>query len=177
MSSRSFGQTLTSLEHLSEAVATYTARAAEKLRSQGSLAGAITVFIRTGYDQSMQPQYSNDIEMTLPSATSFTPELIQQALIGLKAIYKPGYHYKKAGVYLSNIVPDSFVQPDLFADFSLLLHYRKLRLMYVIDAINRQWGKDAIFFVSQGIEQVWKMRQARCSPRYTTHWTELLSVN
>ncbi len=177
MSSKTFGQTVTSLEHLSEAVATYTARAAEKLRSQGSLTGTITVFIRTNYGQSMLPQYSNDIVMKLPSATSFTPELIQQALTGLKAIYKPGYQYQKAGVYLSNIVPDNVVQPDLFADFSLLLHYRKLYLMSVIDAINRKWGKDTIFFASQGIERVWKMRQARRSPRYTTHWTELLAIN
>jgi DNA polymerase V len=177
MCSKSFGQTVTTLEHLSEAVATYTARAAEKLRSQGSLAGTITVFIRTNYGQSMLPQYSNDIVMTLPTATSFTPELIEQALRGLKAIYKPGYQYQKAGVYLSNIVPDSVVQPDLFADFSLLLYYRKLYLMTVIDAINRKWGKDTIFFASQGIERVWKMRQRKLSPRYTTHWTELLSVN
>jgi DNA polymerase V len=43
---KSFGKEITSLEEMAEAVSTYTARAAEKLREQDSLAARITVFLR-----------------------------------------------------------------------------------------------------------------------------------
>lgn len=45
--SKSFGKEITSREEMAEAVCTYTARAAEKLREQESLASRITVFLRT----------------------------------------------------------------------------------------------------------------------------------
>ena len=47
MSSRSFGQSVYDLDELEEAVATYISRAAEKLRAQHSVAGAVTVSIMT----------------------------------------------------------------------------------------------------------------------------------
>jgi DNA polymerase V len=47
IASRSFGKLVTSFNELSESVATHIARAAEKLRLQNSVTGAITVFVQT----------------------------------------------------------------------------------------------------------------------------------
>ena len=47
MSSRSFGTPVMDIEELQEAVATYISRAAEKLRQQKSVAGAVYVFLET----------------------------------------------------------------------------------------------------------------------------------
>jgi len=123
-----------------------------------------------------KPQYTNSFSLRLPYPTSFTPELIAYALQGLRAIYKEGYRYQKAGVYLTRIVPDASIQPDLFAEVVLDQHYKKLRLMSIVDALNTIYGRDTLFFAVQGSTRSWKMRQSRLSPRYTTRWSELLSV-
>jgi DNA polymerase V len=176
MCSKSFGRDVTRFEELEEVVATYTARAAEKLRSQDSLASCITVFIRTNAFKKDSPQYSNSFSLRIPYPTAFTPELIRYALNGLKAMYRDGYSYKKAGVYLTRIVPQEAVQPDLFAEFSLYDYYKQARLMYIVDAINKIYGRDILFFAIQGITRSWKMRQSRLSSRFTTQWSEILTI-
>ncbi len=176
MCSKSFGRDVTRLEELEEVVATYAARAAEKLRSQDSLASCITVFVRTNAFKKDSPQYSNSFSLRIPYPTAFTPELIRYALNALKAMYKDGYNYKKAGVYLTKIVPREGIQPDLFSEFSLYNYYRQARLMHIVDAINKIYGRDTLFFAVQGITRSWKMRQSRLSARFTTQWSEILTI-
>jgi DNA polymerase V len=176
MCAKTFGREITSQEELEEAVANYTARAAEKLRSQHSLASCISVFIQTNRFKKGIPQHSANLSRHLQFPTAFTPDLIKQALEAVRAIYRPGHGYRKAGVYLSKIVPDENVQPDLFGGFSLSVHYKQMRLMSIVDVINKVYGRDTLFFAAQGIARPWKMRQERRSLRYTTKWSELLSV-
>src|SRR5260370_42623941 len=114
MSSKSFGRPIESLTELEEAVATYTARAAEKLRKQGSVAAHISVFIHTNAFQKELPQYANSSARSILFPTAFTPELIGYALGLLRSIFKDGYLYKKAGVYLSKIMPQEHIQFVLF---------------------------------------------------------------
>jgi DNA polymerase V len=176
MSSRSFGKPINQLHQLEEAIANYTARAAEKLRDQDSLVLCISVFIQTNVFQKDAPQYSKSISKTLPFPTAFTPDLITAALEALHSIYQPGYTFKKAGVYFSKIVSQESIQFDLFGEFTVEGHVKKTKLMCVVDLLNRLLGHDTIFFGAQGIARDWKMRQERRSPRYTTQWNELLSI-
>lgn len=176
MCARSFGKEITSQEEMAEAVTTYTARVAEKLREQDSLAGRITVFLRTNGFHEGAPQYSNSFTIDLPYPTAFTPELFTYALSALRAIYKEGYSYKKTGVELSKITPMPVVQPDLFGEVSLDEYERQGRFMFIMDAINRIYGRDTLFFAVQGVARTWRMRQQRLSGRYTTQWSELLTV-
>lgn len=103
MSSRSFGQLVYDLAELEEAVASYVAKAAEKLRHQDSLAGGMQVYIRTNVFKPEVPQYQRSVTVPLPNATDDTRVLTRWALRVLRRIYRPGYH--KAGIMLSNIVP------------------------------------------------------------------------
>lgn len=176
MSAKSFGRPLELLEELEQAVATYTARAAEKLRKQGSVAAHISVFLHTNYFQSEQPQYANSASTTILFPTAFTPALIGYALVLLRGIYQRGYKYKKAGVLLTKIKPQDRIQGDLFGEFSLEQYEKQARLMKAVDVINSVWGKDTLFFGAQGLTRTWQMRQERRSPRSTTRWNELLSV-
>jgi DNA polymerase V len=176
MTSKSFGRSVEHLEELEEAVATYTTRAAEKLRSQGSLASCISVFLQTSHFTKNTPHYANSASRTILFPTSFTPDLIGHALDILRSIYREGYIYKKAGVFLSRIIQQEVLQSDLFGDFSFELHHKKARLMKAVDFINRVWGQNTIFFAAQGIGREWKMRQERRSPRYTTRWREILKI-
>jgi len=176
MCSKSFGKDITTLDELAEAVSTYTARAAEKLRQQDSLAASLTVFIRTNAFNKTIPQYSNSFTCAIPFPTAFTPELIRHALAGLRAIYKDGYRYKKAGVYLSHITPLDAVQPDLFGAFSVNRHEREARLMAIVDAINRVYGRDTLCLAIQGTTREWAMQRRRLSQQFTSRWDEILTI-
>ena len=176
MSSKTFGRPIDQLQELEEAVANYTARAAEKLRDQDSLVLCINVFIQTNVFQKDAPQYSKSLSKMLPFPTAFTPDLISAALEALHSIYQPGYSFKKAGVYFSKIVSQESIQFDLFGNFTVEGHVKKTKLMCVVDLLNRLLGRDTLFFGAQGISREWKMRQERRSPRYTTQWSELLST-
>jgi DNA polymerase V len=171
--SRSFGHLVTELADLEEAVATYAARAGEKLRAQDGLAGAIYVYIRTNRFRKDDPQYANAVSIGFPRPTSHGGDLIAAALGGLRRMYRPGYRYKKAGVILLDLVNRAAAdaQGDLFGLTEDRV--RGDRLMAVVDRLNRVMGRDTVAFASQGIERPWKLRADLRSPRYTTRWEEL----
>ncbi len=171
MVSRSFGQPVTSLAYLKEAIATYTSRAAEKLRQQQLAAGVLNVFARTS--RFGDAPYSDTAVMALPVATSDTAELLHYASMCGEALYQPGYRFSKAGVLLLNLVPDRQIQTNLF-DERDRERYRKL--MTVVDQLNRQFGSGTLRFASMGLKQPWALKSAHRSPRYTTRWGELLVI-
>jgi DNA polymerase V len=173
---KSFGHAITSQEELFEAVSTYTARVCEKLREQDSLAAQITVFIRTNPFATNVPHYTNSFTIDLPHPTAFTPDVLKQARKALRAIYREGYRYEKAGVTLGKITPLHLIQVDLFGEVSLREHYQQARLMAVVDAVNGIFGRGSIVFAAQGLKHNWRMRQERLSQRYTTQKEELLTV-
>jgi DNA polymerase V len=93
MCSRSFGQYVYERDQLEEVVASYVARAAEKLRKQSSLAGALMVFIRTNPFSPKEPQYQRSMTIPLPEATADTRVMVNWALKVLRRIYRPGFAY------------------------------------------------------------------------------------
>lgn len=171
MSSRSFGSAVESIEELGEAVASYTARAAEKLRSQGSVAGAVHVYVMTNRFREQDLQYHAGLLVPLSEASDDTLVLTGAALRGLKAIFRAGYHYKKAGIMLTLLSDKSRRQDTLFDD--PLARARSARLMAAVDAINSQFGRNTVRSGASGTQQRWAMRSENRSPRYTTRWDEL----
>ena len=172
MVSRSFGKPITSLTEMQEAVATYTARAAEKLRRDRLAAGVLTVFITTN-PFTDEPQYRNTVTLTLPVATSDTAELLAYARIGTDHIFAAGFRYKKAGVLLTELVPAQQIQLSLFDTKD---RERSARLMAAVDYLNTQMGAGTVRYAAMGVQPRWHMRSARRSPRYTTRWEELVVV-
>jgi DNA polymerase V len=172
MVSRSFGRPITTLSEMREAVATYTTRAAEKLRRSHMAAGVLTVFLMTSRFTD-EPQYSDSVTIPLPVATQDTAELIQYAFQGIEQLFREGYRYQKAGVLLTALVPVSQVQTHLFDGLD---RERSKRLMAAIDTINAEWGSGMIRYAAVGLRPAWMMRCARRSPRYTTRWEELAVV-
>jgi DNA polymerase V len=170
-SSRSFGAPVESMAELEEAVSTYVARAAEKLRSENLSAKILTVFIETSPFK--ENYYSNSYSFTLPVASSFTPELIRYALEGLQKIYCEGYRYKRAGIFFQGLVLNHQVQQGLFDPVDRV---RGAKLMKTMDGLNRQNGEGTIRIASQGYDSSWKLKFKLRSPRFTTHWDELLEV-
>jgi DNA polymerase V len=172
--SRSFGLPVLHLAGLSEAVSSYTTRAAEKLRRQSSIASAIHVHIATSPFHEQDPQYAQGITIPLPEASNDTNRLIRAALWGLRQIYRPGYRYAKAGITLMAISPEATRQSALFTDE--ISEARSIQLMQTMDGINRKMGKDTLFMASSGICKGWRMMQENKSPCYTTSWAQLATA-
>ncbi len=173
MSSRSFGRYETKLSEIEEAVSQWTTRAGEKLRNQKSVCRSVYVFIQTNRHKLHEKQYSIGKTITLPEPTSYTPELIKNAIYVLRKIFRSGYKYIKAGVYLSDIYPNHNIQLSAFENND---HDKHKSAMGAVDGINFIWGRDMIKFASSGIEQDWRMKMCFRSNRYTTCWDELLTV-
>ena len=167
--SRSFGQPVHALSDLQEAVATYATQAAFKLRSCNLKTTVIHVFIRTNNFRKEQAQYSNSRTLTLPEPSSHTATLIKAALTALKAIYRSGYHYQKAGVLLTGLVPENYEQLHIFNTPDS----NNISLMKAVDEINKRWGRDTIQSGVAGFTREWYYRQLKKSPAYTTRWSEL----
>ena len=173
---RMFGSALGDIDSIKEAVATYTSRAAEKLRRQHSAARVINVFVvEKGENHNVDFRGATHSDhITLPTATSFTNELIKPAVSLVDKLYKKGKLYKKAGVMLSGIVPDMSIQGNLFLSENKNC---ERKLMDMIDNINFSQRDDVLKFAASGTTRDWKMRQDQRSPRYTTRWDELYEVS
>ena len=172
ISSRSFGNYVYDLPSLREAVASYIAIAAVKLRGQGSRAGRVQVYIRTNPHKEGVPQYQRGLAVPLPEPTDDTLQLTQAALAVLDRLYRPGYAYQKAGVALLNLSAATTAQADLFA-----ARPGNERLMRVMDRINAIWGRGTLRSAAEGVEKPWKMKRERVTQGYTTCWSQLPSVS
>ncbi len=174
---RMFGAPVKDKQSIKEAIATYTSRAAEKLRRQFGAASAITAFVvpkMPGGDDghfSHGPMIS-DCTM-LSHATCVTGELIKAAMKIVDRIYEEGKLYKKAGVMLSGIIQDTSVQGDFFIPKK---ENNNRMLMSMMDNINFSMRDDVLKFAASGTKRNWKMRQEFRSPRYTSRWDELCEV-
>jgi DNA polymerase V len=171
---KSFGHNLKDPALIQEALAWYVAEVAEKLRKQNRIASRMTVFIETNPFRESDPQYSNQTLIKLPVPTDDTTELCHHARIGLDRIYRPGYAYKKVGIWLSGLVVPSAVQQHLFDPDP---KPRRQHLMQVMDSLNAKYGKATLRTASAGFRRPeWKLKQERLSPCYTTRLSEIMEI-
>jgi len=170
VSSKSFGQPVTELKDLQEAVNSYCIRAAQKLREEKQVTGQIMVYVTTNRFKN-EPQYANYEFYKLPLPTAYTPDLLQAAARILKNIYRRGYKYKKVGVMLSEISPEVNIPPDLFTP--TYLDDRRRVIMACMDAINHKMGMNKLTYAGVGTVQNWKMKREMLTPHYTTRWQDL----
>jgi DNA polymerase V len=169
---RSFEKMYTKIEELSERVSTFTASCSEKLRKQNSHCNMIMVFVQTNYFRKDQPQYSRNIIINTDFPTNSTIELNHYAQIGLKALFREGYNYKKAGVIVMGLTPNNETQLSLFNTSNP----KHQTLMSVIDKMNKSYGLNKIKFATQSLDRQWKMKQEKLSPSFTTKIKEIISI-
>lgn len=171
ISSRSFGTMVLNDFELAESISTYIARAAEKLRSQKSICGAVHVFIQSNPFRKEDMQYSNGITIPLHAPSADNRVLAAAALRGLAAIFLPFIRYKKAGVILMDLRPDTFLQGSLFDEPTAPRHSQAA--MAALDAVNERFGRDVLHIASAGTAPRWAMKSENRTPRYTTKWDEV----
>lgn len=170
---RSFGKLLSEKKDIEEALANYAANCAVKLRKQKSCTGTLHIFIQTNIHRTQDKQYSRSITLKMPVPTSSSIEIVRYAFKGLDIIYKPGYNYKKTGIIVTDIIPDTQVQSSFFDTVN---REKDARVMKTLDSVNNRFGKDLVKLAAQGYTKKWKLRQERLSPCYTTNIDQVLTI-
>lgn len=169
---RTFEGMLTDFESIKERVSTYAVSCGEKLRTQGSCCNVLMVFLHSNWHRKDLPQYGKNIVVKTQYPTNSSIDLIKYAVQGLEYIFEEGYHYKKAGVIVMGITPEDTKQFTLFSEENPM----HLPLMKTIDRLNKNIGQNKVKFASQDLGRMWKMKQEKLSPRYTTKLTEVINI-
>ena len=170
---RSFGRPVRELQQLVQAISEYAARAAEKLRRQGSLAARVLVFAHTSPFRP-GPRWAKSLVVPLRRPTADTARITEAAILGMRLIHEPGYDLAKAGVMLMDLCDAGTLQGELDLDDDA--GRDRGPLMAVMDKLNGRWGKATIQPGGVGIATMrrdWAMRQARRTPHYTTDWHQV----
>jgi len=159
--SRSFGRKVTKLEELSEAITAHCLNAAEKIRLDKQTVKKITVFIRTSPFQNKKKYYANSKNIDLAIKTNDSIELVKQALIALRIIYKKEYKYQKAGIIFSDLKDINSYDKNLF---SIIRNEKKReKLMKAIDHTNTKYGRHALSIAQAGLKKRWNIKRQHSS--------------
>lgn len=172
--SRSFGTMLTRVEQLEEAVSAFVAIASRKLRRQHSAAAAIGVFVQTNHFRADLEQYNGYSARTLEEPTSDLMTLTKTALTALRDTFRRGYLYKRAGVMITDIVPETNSPRSLFTDPEALR--RRQDLMRVMDAINSSGKTSDSVHVATYSPAGSFVRQQQRSRLYSTSFSDIMTV-
>ena len=82
--------------------------------------------------------------------------------------------YKKAGVIVSDIIPDNAVQQDLFDTTD---RSRQQRIMKAMDHVNNKYGADKVRLLVQGLENNrWKIKGINDLRCFTTNINHILQL-
>ena len=171
--SRTFATAITDQTLLEEQIANFCAHCARQLRMQKSVAQQLYVYAHTSaFRTDIEQHYLSEL-VTLPVATANTQELISYALAAFRRAYRPGALYKKAGVVLLKIIPETAVVPDMFDTKD---RDKDKRLQRVLDHIDDRHGKRAILLGSQmtSTQPVYKTEHK--SPLYTTDLSDIITI-
>lgn len=168
---RTFGTDTNQLHVLEAAVATFTAKAAFRLREGKQLAGVASVFIATNQHKPGFTMRSKSVRFKLPTAD--TGQIAEALIQQLATIFNPKASYHRAGVWLSNLVPQTDIQIDLLGEVDPALHDKSMRSMDALDSLNERYGKHTVYYAAEDLGSLWQPRHTIAMPRFTTRWDEL----
>jgi len=169
---RSFESEISSLTDLIERITTFSVVASKKLRRQNSECNMISVFIRSNPFKQTDDKYHFSLTGSLPFSTNSSIEISKFAVKLLTKIYSKNKSYKKAGIILMGLSPQSSHQFSLF-DQNI---DKQKKLMRSIDNIDNKYGLYKVRLASQDQKRIWKMKRQKLSRNYTTEIDEVLIV-
>ncbi|MBA3813521.1 MAG: DUF4113 domain-containing protein [Alphaproteobacteria bacterium] len=176
ISSRSFGTPIYSFEDLREAVSYHVSSLAQKLRQQGSKTSLITVSLRTNPFDRKGSFYSNTLLVPLSFPVSDTSVLIKAAASALEILFREGLSYKKVGVTVLNLSPETQRPSFLFNEMNFETSPKRESLLKAVDQLNDKHGKGSLIFASEGLIKSWKSKSSWKSPSFTQNWSQLMRV-
>lgn len=94
-------------EELQERICSFAFSAGEKLRKQKSCCKTLTIFVGTNRYRKDLPEYRKAVSYHFPNPVSSSIDLAKSAAKLLDEIFIEGYHYKRAGVWINDFVPEN----------------------------------------------------------------------
>lgn len=168
---RTFGEDTTSLQVLEAAIATFVATATMRLRRSHQVAHHAGFFLTTNRHTPGYRQWSETIRLPMPSAdTGFITHVVNEHL---RRIYQPHVAYHRAGIWLGDLAPARYQQPDLIGYTDITQCEQQQRRMQAVDALNERYGRNTIRIATASLAATWQPKHQLRSPRYTSHWAEL----
>jgi len=172
---RTFAKRLYSQHQLEAQIASFTARAAQKLRKHNQITSGLVVFIAGDRHRDGEKYRRVSAFVPLLQPSNDTAVLLRAALHGLSELYDPDFAYRRGGVVMLDLTSEeaqqlSWLAPEKPADLD-----RRKALLKTVDSINAKYRTR---LVRHGVEPpVSSIRHGTHHSRaYTTRWPELQVV-
>ena len=174
MRSRSFSHLVCDKDDLLGAITFHAQECGRTLRREGTVAHTVGIILNTNPFRLQDVQQHAYPCVGLPYPISDTNTIIHYARRLLNQTYRRDCLYKRAGVYVGEVVPKDAVTKDLFEETETEQQQIICELM---DSINTRYGKNTLCFAASKLgKDAWEMSRARLSPGYTTCWKDLPRV-
>lgn len=168
---RTFGEDTSQAHVIEAALASFATQAAYRLRGGNQLTKRVSLFLTTSRHKPNYRQWSSEVIFRMPTAD--TGQLITAVTGAFSKIYDKNASYHRAGVWLSDFVPDNQLQTDLLGEVDPVAHTARTSRSQAIDKLNDRFGKNTIRYAAEDLAQAWQPKRLLRSPRYTTNWDEL----
>jgi DNA polymerase V len=164
-SSRQFGIPVFKLEDLKEGLLLYATQVVNRLRKENFETSSIVVELSTGTLNAQNLIYANAYRTKLDDPTDNLLVIYKTAEKGLENIYRPGYKYKRVGIWLEELSPKDSRQLSLFSGSS-----PSSPLDASVEKIKAKLANVTIGLGTTGLskKRPWYMQQKTLSPPYTT---------
>ncbi|MEO4004113.1 Y-family DNA polymerase [Flavobacterium sp. CAU 1735] len=169
---RSFEKKLSDYREIRERIATFASICAEKLRKQKSCCYSVVVLLVKDKHQTHTKRYYFSQMENLPFASNSNITITNKAIDVLEKLYEPNAVYLKAGVIVTQLMPQDQKQLHLFEEENP----KHQKLMEVMDNYHRKTGDRKIRLGNQDLQRTWKMKQQHLSPNYTTDIKDILEI-
>ncbi|MFI8146025.1 DNA polymerase thumb domain-containing protein [Acinetobacter sp. ABJ_C5_2] len=175
ISSKSFGQRVTNLFDLQEAVSLYMQNAVTRLRNDRLLCGCIIVFAQSNPFDRNKPFFNRSLSMPMSVPTDNILKMVQVATFLIRHLYARGIEYKKCGVILTGLEPKDTFTYDLLTDWDKV--EKEERLMTTIEQVVEKFGKHKIAVGSCRLpNRGWSMTRDKLTQNYFS-WEGLPKIN
>lgn len=171
--SRSFSNPITNTHEMEQVMGVYAQQASARLHKHNKQARVLSAWAMTSHFNVNQ-SHSPSVTVALPGPTS-DPLLLTRAAKELLPQILDGVKYARAGIVLTDLRPVG-AQPTF--DPFINQHEAK-EIGPLIQRIKQRHGAGAVGLGLAGLKAgpQWEMKREMMSPRYTTHWDELLTVH
>ncbi|MDE7096241.1 MAG: hypothetical protein K2O47_01975, partial [Muribaculaceae bacterium] len=148
--SRTFPQDVDDYDYIRARIAIYASDCSKKLRAMGGQCRTLGVMLQTNRFHAERGVARPEGTIRFCEPTSDTVHICDAALSILDRIFIPGTFFKRAGVWLGEIVPACSVIPSIFdSQDSIRDKNARTSLMKAIDSINLGPGIPVLRLASQ----------------------------
>lgn len=174
LASRSFSTALSDISLIKQALIFHLNRAYRRLIEQQQLCGCVHVSL---YEKIQEPPYkkASSQVMRLEYATDDLLILTRVAQRQIDVLFKKNIKYVKLSIIFSALIPKQQHIDDLWQPITLI--GQRNQLMQTLIKMKKRYGSDSIQVGYHSKETHWQMKQQYRSPRYTTHWHEMLVID